>query len=57
MTCPQSARCGASATGRSAARTRASRALVDKGRAACLRDGFLYEAAPAGIFRLVVSFL
>jgi len=33
------------------------RALVDKGRAACLRDGFLYEAAPAGVFRLVVSFL
>ena len=33
------------------------RALVDKGRATCLRDGFLYEAAPAGVFRLVVSFL
>ena len=33
------------------------RALVDQGRATCLRDGFLYEAAPAGVFRLVVSFL
>ena len=33
------------------------RALVQQGRAACLRDGFLYEVAPAGVFRLVVSFL
>ena len=33
------------------------RALVLQGRATCLRDGFLYEAAPARVFRLVVSFL
>lgn len=33
------------------------RALVQQGRATCLHDGFLYEAAPAGVFRLVVSFL